>query len=49
MLGNRQKDQEELFVVSSLQDLIPDDHILKSVDRRVDLTWIRQEVELLAV
>ena len=36
--------QEDLFVVGSLRDLIPSDHILRRVDRVIDLGWLRVDV-----
>jgi len=36
MVGRQQRGQEELFVAGPLRDLIPDDHILKRVDRVLD-------------
>ena len=44
MLGRRERWQEDLFVAGPLRDLIPDDHILKRVDRVLDLAWLRDEV-----
>lgn len=44
MLGRQERQQEWLFVVGSLRDLIPDDHILRRVDRVLDLSWLRDEV-----
>lgn len=35
---------QELFVACSLRDLIPEDYILKRVDRVLDLSWLREEV-----
>lgn len=34
--------QEELFVASPLGDLIPDSHVLKRVDRVLDLSWLHE-------
>jgi transposase len=45
MLGNQDKWQEDLFVGGSLSSLIPDDHILKKVNKILDLTWLREEVK----
>lgn len=45
MLGRQDRRQEELFVACSLRDLIPDDHILKRVDKVLDLSWLRDEVK----
>jgi transposase len=44
MLGRQERWQEDLFVAGPLRDLIPDDHILKRVDRVLDLSWLRAEV-----
>jgi len=45
MLGENEKAKQfELIASSTLERLIPDDHILKRVDRVVDLSWIRDEV-----
>lgn len=40
MLGNKDRWQEDLFVASPLSSLIPEDHILKRVDKVLDLSWI---------
>src|SRR5271166_409200 len=44
MLGEKDRRQPELFVVGSLPQLLPDDHILVRVDRVLDLSWLRAEV-----
>lgn len=44
MIGHQDRWHEDLFVACPLRDLIPDDHILKRVDRILDLTWLRQDV-----
>jgi transposase len=44
MIGQQQRWQEDLFVVGSLKDLIPDDYVLRRVDRVLDLDWLRDEV-----
>lgn len=44
MIGRQKRWQEDLFVAGPLCDLIPDDHILKQVDRVLDLSWLRGEV-----
>jgi len=44
MLGRQERWQEDLFVAGPLGDLIPEDHILKRVDRVLDLAWLRNEV-----
>jgi transposase len=45
VLGRQDRWQEDLFVACSLSSLIPDDHILKRVDKVLDLSWLRQEVK----
>jgi len=45
MLGRQDRWQEDLFVLGPMSDLIPDDHILKRVDRVLDLSWLRDEVK----
>jgi hypothetical protein len=45
MLGQRERRQEELFISGSLESLIPEDHILKRVDRILDLSWLEEEVK----
>jgi transposase len=44
MLGIQERWQEDLFVAGPLSSLIPDDHILKKVDKVLDLSWLRKEV-----
>jgi transposase len=45
VIGNQERWQEELFVAGPLSSLIPDDHILKLVDKVLDLSWLRDEVK----
>ena len=44
MLGRKERGQLELFMVGSLRQLVPDDHVLARVDRVLDLSWLRAEV-----
>ena len=44
MIGRQPRDQGTIFVMGSLGDLVPDDHILKRVDRVLELGWLRDEV-----
>lgn len=44
MLESRDVGQDDLFVSGSLRDLIPDDYILRQVDRVIDLSWVRAQV-----
>jgi transposase len=45
MLGTQKRWQEDLFVAGPLSSFIPDDHILKQVDKVLDLSWLRDEVK----
>lgn len=44
MIGNQERWQEDLFVTGPLSNLIPSDHILKRVDKVLDISWFRREV-----
>ena len=44
MIGYQDRNQKLLFIFCSLADLVPDDHILKCVDKAVDFSWIFEEV-----
>jgi IS5 family transposase len=44
MVGRQSRWQEDLFIAGPLRDLIPDDHILKKVDRVLDLSWLTRRV-----
>ena len=44
MLGTQDRWQGELFVAGTLEQLIPDDHILKRVDAVLELSWLRGAV-----
>ena len=41
MMGERQTDQPQLFYAFNLERHVPADHLLRSIDRFVDLTSIR--------
>jgi transposase len=45
MIGRQDRWQEDLFVAGPLSSLIPQDHILKQVDKVLDLSWLRSEVK----
>jgi IS5 family transposase len=45
MLEERDRDQDDLFVGGSLSALVPDDYILKRVNRVLDLSWVRARVQ----
>lgn len=44
MLGRKSRDQLELFVSGSLEQLVPKEHVLARVDRVLDLSWLPEEV-----
>ena len=44
MMGPRQQVQAALFYEFSLEDHVPQDHLLRSIDRFVDLSGIRQHL-----
>jgi hypothetical protein len=44
VLGHKERHQLELFITGSLQQLIPDDHVLVRVDRILNLSWLRGEL-----
>lgn len=45
MIGTQKRWQEDLFIAGTLSSLIPDNHILKQVDKVLDLSWLRDEVK----
>jgi transposase len=45
VIGRQDRWQEDLFVAAPLSSIIPEDHILKRVDKVLDLSWLRKEVE----
>ncbi len=44
MLDRKDRSQNALFIPGSLVDYIPKNHILKQVDKVLDLSWLREEV-----
>jgi transposase len=44
MIGKQNRWQGTLFMTGSLEELIPTDHILKKVDKVLDLSWLHAEV-----
>ncbi|SFP03522.1 Transposase [Cohaesibacter marisflavi] len=45
MMGHREKQQAELFYEFSLEGHVPQDHLLRSIDRFVDLTSVRDHLK----
>jgi len=44
MLGDKDRWQEDLFVACPLRELVPEDHVLKQVDKILDLSWLADDV-----
>jgi hypothetical protein len=44
MVGDQDRWREDVFVACPLRELVPEDHILRRVDRVLDLGWLRDEV-----
>jgi transposase len=45
MLGSKPRGQSELLIAGSLRDFVPDSHVLARVDKVLDLSWLRAEVQ----
>ena len=46
MMGERQVDQSALFYEFSLEKQVPPDHMLRAIDRFVDLSDVRTHLAL---
>jgi transposase len=44
MIGKNDREQETLFIAGRISDYVPEDHILKRVNKVLDLSWLRAEV-----
>jgi hypothetical protein len=49
MIGYQDRNQQQTFVLASLEDIIPDDYIPIRIETAVDLSWVREEVQGLHV
>lgn len=45
MIGKNNRDQKKLFIPGDIENYIPEDHVLKRVDRVLDLSWLYDEVK----
>ncbi|MEM9840723.1 MAG: IS1182 family transposase [Pseudomonadota bacterium] len=45
MMGDRLSGQEQLFYAFSLEGFVPEDHLLRSVDRFIDLAGVRTKLQ----
>jgi transposase len=44
MMGSNDKPQDELFYAFNLEDVVPQDHLLRDIDRVLDLTSLREHL-----
>ncbi len=44
MMGSNDKPQDELFYAFNLEDLVPQDHLLRSIDRYLDFTDLHEHL-----
>ncbi len=44
MMGNNDKPQDEFFYSFNLGDIVPEDHLLRSIDRFLDLSDLREHL-----
>ena len=44
MIGKQDRKQRHLFIVGDIDQFIPEDHILRSVDRMLDLSWLQKDL-----
>jgi len=46
MIGKKKRPEKELFYIAgSIEDLIPEDYVLKRVNKILDLGWLRDEIK----
>ena len=44
MMGRLNRDQAQLFYSFSLEEVVPDDHLVRKIAAFVDLAWVRKEL-----
>ena len=44
MMGSKDKPQDELFYAFNLDDVVPQDHLLRNIDRLLDFTELREHL-----
>jgi transposase len=44
MMGRSSQDQEQLFYSFNLEEVVPDDHLVRAISRVLDLSWVRAEL-----
>lgn len=45
MMGDPVGRQGRLFYEFDLEDMLPDDHLLRRIDRVLDISWLRDEMK----
>ena len=44
MLGRSGRDQGQLFYSFNLEEVVPDDHLVRAIAEVLDLSWVRAEL-----
>ena len=44
MMGRSSQDQGQLFYSFNLEDVVPDDHLVRQIAMVLDLSWVRTEL-----
>ena len=44
MMGSNDKPQDELFYAFNLDDMVPQDHLLRDIDKVLDLSDLREHL-----
>jgi transposase len=44
MMGRSSQDQGQLFYSFNLEEVVPDDHLVRAISRVLDLAWVRAEL-----
>jgi transposase len=44
MMGRSSQDQGQLFYSFNLEEVVPDDHLVRAIARVLDLSWVRAEL-----
>ena len=41
MMGRSSRDQGQLFYSFNLEEVVPDDHLVRAISEVLDLSWVR--------
>jgi transposase len=44
MMGRSIQDQRQLFYSFNLEEMVPDDHLVRAIADVLDLSWVRSEL-----